>query len=53
MKAPILNFESLKKASKTYNELTFTGFLANVHRSLREGVITQEQVNELLAGNSR
>lgn len=48
MKAPILTFEQLKKASQTYNELSYQGFVLNVFNSFKEGVINQEQKEQLI-----
>ncbi len=49
MKAPTLNYEELQRAAKIYNEVSFQGFVLNVANSFREGVINQEEVNNLLS----
>lgn len=48
MQTPMLNFEKLKKCKQTYNELSYQGFVLNVARSFRTGIITEEEKDLLL-----
>lgn len=53
MKAPIYNFEQLKRSkevllSNKYYQPSFNGFLLNVLKSFSSGIITKEQKELIL-----
>ena len=48
MKAPICDFEQLNSAKMYVGLISLQGFLINVENSYKEGVITEEQKQELI-----
>lgn len=48
MRIEPLDYQQLKKAKQTYNELSYMGFLLNVEKSFKANKITIEEKLELL-----
>ena len=53
MRIPPMNIEQLEYCKKTISELSFQGFLLNVNKSLKAGLIDNEQANILTTALER